>query len=96
MFGAGEVRCHAPGRAGLRPWTSASPTRRASRSSGADLDALLITTARHELSPTSSRSIPDAGRLFLADVGSSGEAMRSTSSTPTGVPAPRGLGTRRG
>jgi sugar lactone lactonase YvrE len=39
---------------------------------GPELDLLLITTAREELTDNQLSDFPDSGRLFLADVGVTG------------------------
>jgi sugar lactone lactonase YvrE len=69
MFGAGEVRCHTPSGELLAVVDVGVPHPTSVAFVGADLDALLITTARHELDADEQQAHPDAGRLFLADVG---------------------------
>lgn len=72
IWGAGEVRSFTPdGRAGD---TVSVPAPHASSVAfvGDDLDRLLITTASRDLTAAERLQYPDAGRLFLADVGVSG------------------------
>jgi sugar lactone lactonase YvrE len=72
MFGAGEVRCHAPSGALLATVEVGVPHPTSVAFVGPELDRLLITTARHELDAEGQAEHPDAGRLFLADVGVQG------------------------
>lgn len=73
IFGAGEVRCHAPGGALLATVAvPGAPHVTSVAFAGSDLDTLVITTARHELSPAELDQNPDSGRLFVADVGNVG------------------------
>jgi sugar lactone lactonase YvrE len=69
IFGAGEVRCHAPDGVLLATVTiPGAPHVTSLAFAGPDLDTLVITTARHELSPAQRDRDPDSGRLFVADV----------------------------
>jgi sugar lactone lactonase YvrE len=81
MFGGGEVRRYTTdGRVLDRvPVPVRDPTSVAFV--GPALDRLLITTSRHTLSDEEAAASPDAGRLFLADVG------------VTGLPSPAWAGT---
>jgi sugar lactone lactonase YvrE len=72
VFGAGEIRCHGPG-GSLRAIVDVPvPHPTSVAFVGRRLDTLLITTARHELSREEQEDLPDAGRLFVADVGARG------------------------
>jgi sugar lactone lactonase YvrE len=68
MFGAGEVRCYGPQGEQLATVRVDAPNTTSVAFVGPDLAALLITTARHELSDDELTAHPDSGRLFLADV----------------------------
>jgi sugar lactone lactonase YvrE len=72
MFGSGEVRCYSPTGEQLAVVDVGVPNPTSVAFVGPDLDRLLITTARHELSDDELAANPDAGRLFLADVAASG------------------------
>lgn len=72
VFGAGEVRCHGPDGDVLAIVDVPVPHPTSVAFVGRRLDTLLITTARHELSADDQAAFPDAGRLFVADVGVSG------------------------
>jgi sugar lactone lactonase YvrE len=72
MFGSGEVRCYSPAGQQLAVVDVGVPNPTSVAFVGPDLDRLLITTARHELSDDELAANPDAGRLFLADVGARG------------------------
>jgi sugar lactone lactonase YvrE len=69
VFGAAEVRCHSPSGEQVATIRLDAPNPTSVAFVGRDLDALLITTARHELSARELEAHPDSGRLFLADVG---------------------------
>jgi sugar lactone lactonase YvrE len=68
MFGSGEVRCYAPTGEQLAVVEVGVPNPTSVAFVGPDLDRLLITTARHELSDDELAADPDSGRLFLTDV----------------------------
>jgi sugar lactone lactonase YvrE len=72
MFGSGEVRCYAPTGEQLAVVGVGVPNPTSVAFVGPDLDRLLITTARHELSDDELAANPDSGRLFLADVDARG------------------------
>jgi sugar lactone lactonase YvrE len=72
MFGSGQVRCYAPSGEQLATVDVGVPNPTSVAFVGAGLDSLLITTARHELSDAELAAHPDAGRLFVADVGTRG------------------------
>jgi sugar lactone lactonase YvrE len=69
VFGAGEVRCFTPSAQQVATVRLDAPNPTSVAFVGRDLDALLVTTARHELSGRELEAHPDSGRLFLADVG---------------------------
>ncbi len=69
IWGAGEIRCHAPGGEQLAVVRVPAPHTSSVAFIGQDLGTLLITTARKELTDRQLAEFPDSGRLFLADVG---------------------------
>jgi sugar lactone lactonase YvrE len=73
IWGAGEVRCFTP--AGEHVATVRVPAPHTSSVAfvGPQLDRLLITSARKELSAADVTAWPLSGRLFLADVGAIGQ-----------------------
>ena len=72
VHGAGEVRAFAPDGEQLATVEVDAPHTTKPAFVGPDLDRLLITTARDELSPEQRERFPLSGRLFLADVGARG------------------------
>ena len=68
VWGAGEVRCYSP--SGERRATVSVPAPHTSSVAfvGRDRDALLITTAREQLSSAKLDASPLSGHLFIADV----------------------------
>jgi sugar lactone lactonase YvrE len=72
IFGAGEVRCFTPSGEHLATVEVGTPHTTSVAFVGRNLDRLLITTGRAELSPEEREQEPDAGKLFLADVGTRG------------------------
>lgn len=75
LFGAGQVRCYAPDGDHLATVHLDAPDPTSVAFVGPDLDRLLITTAQHELSDEERAAHPDAGRLFLVDVGVRGRPV---------------------
>jgi sugar lactone lactonase YvrE len=71
-WGAGEVRCYSPSAEPLAVVEVAAPNTSSVAFVGPALDTLLITTASEQLSEAQLAAYPDSGRLFLADVGTSG------------------------
>jgi sugar lactone lactonase YvrE len=76
IFGAGQVRCYAPTGDQLATIDVGVPNPTSVAFVGTGLDTLVITTARHELSDEELAAHPDSGRLFVADVGTSGLPVR--------------------
>jgi sugar lactone lactonase YvrE len=72
VWGAGEVRCFDAGGKRIATVTVAAPHTSSVAFVGAELDRLLITTARQDLSSSQLASAPLSGRLFLAEVGATG------------------------
>jgi sugar lactone lactonase YvrE len=72
IWGAGEVRCFDQSGEHVDTVSVAAPHVSSVAFVGPALDRLLITTASRDLSPTELLTYPDAGRLFLADVGTTG------------------------
>jgi sugar lactone lactonase YvrE len=68
IFGAGEVRCFSPAGEHLATVEVGTPHTTSVAFVGRNLDRLLITTGRAELSTEERQQHPDAGKLFLADV----------------------------
>jgi sugar lactone lactonase YvrE len=77
IFGAGEVRCYSPTGARLATVVVPAPNTSCAAFIGSQLDTLLISTARGELSAAQLEEFPDSGRLFTAVVG-----VRGLPSTP--------------
>ena len=73
IWGAGEVRSFTP--AGRHEHTVRVPVPHVSSVAfvGDDLDSLLITTSSRDLDSAARAAYPDAGRLFIAEVGTSGQ-----------------------
>jgi sugar lactone lactonase YvrE len=72
IWGGGEVRCFTAGGEQIAAVDVPAPHTTSAAFVGPDLDRLLITTARKDLSAADLRSWPLSGRLFLADVGATG------------------------
>ncbi len=72
VWGEGQVRCYSAGGVPLATVRVAAPHTSSVAFVGPDLDRLLITTATEDLSTEQREAFPDSGRLFLADVGTSG------------------------
>jgi sugar lactone lactonase YvrE len=72
IWGAGQVRCYRPGGALIATVEVPAPHTSSVAFIGPELDLLLITTAREELTDNQLSDFPDSGRLFLADVGVTG------------------------
>ena len=68
IFGAGEVRCFTSGGEHLATVEVGTPHTTSVAFVGRNLDRLLITTGRAELSTEEREQHPDAGKLFLVDV----------------------------
>lgn len=68
IFGAGEVRCFSPAGEHLATVEVGTPHTTSVAFVGRNLDRLLITSGRAELSTEEREQHPDAGKLFLADV----------------------------
>jgi sugar lactone lactonase YvrE len=85
VHGAGEVRAFAPDGEWFATVTVDAPHTTKPGFVGPELDRLMITTARDELSPEQRERYPASGQLFLADVGAE-LGLR-------GLPAPPWAGT---
>jgi sugar lactone lactonase YvrE len=72
VFGTGQVRCYAPAGEHLATLEVGTPHTTSVAFVGRNLDRLLITTGRVELSAEERDQQPDAGKLFLVDVGARG------------------------
>lgn len=72
MWGAGEVRRYAPDGSVAAVVRTTAPHTSSVAFVGPDLDRLLITTARQNLTPEQLVDYPDSGLLFLADVDATG------------------------
>ena len=72
VHGAGEVRGFTPGGEQFATVEVDAPHTTKPAFVGPDLDRMLVTTARDELSPEQRERFPLSGRLFLADVGARG------------------------
>ncbi len=72
VWGAGEVRSFTPDGGLVALVKVAAPHTSSVAFVGDSLDTLLITTASRDLSEADRKQYPDAGRLFLADVGVTG------------------------
>ena len=72
IWGAGEVRCYSPSAEQLAVVEVAAPNTSSVAFVGPALDTLLITTASEQLSDAQLAEYPDSGRLFMADVSTSG------------------------
>lgn len=72
IFGAGQVRCYTPGGEQLATVDVGTPHTTSVAFVGPSLDRLLITTGRAELPDDQRDQEPDAGKLFVADVGTAG------------------------
>lgn len=69
IFGAGEVRCFSPSGALLHTVEVDAPHTTSAAFVGPDLDTLVITSGRVEMSEAEHAAHPESGSLFLADVG---------------------------
>ncbi len=78
-WGRGQVRCYSPGGDLLEVIDLPAPHTTSLAFVGPELDRLLITTARGELSPADREEFPLSGSLFLADPGCTGLATHSWS-----------------
>lgn len=72
IWGAGEVRCYSSSAEPLAVVEVAAPNTSSAAFVGPSLDTLLITTASEQLSEAQLAAYPDSGRLFVANVGTSG------------------------
>jgi sugar lactone lactonase YvrE len=72
VFGNGQVRCFSPQGEHLATVEVDTPHTTSVAFVGRNLDRLLITSGRAELSTEERERQPDAGKLFLADVGTRG------------------------
>jgi sugar lactone lactonase YvrE len=75
MYGAGEVRCYSPTGDRLATVTVPAPNTTSVAFIGPERDALLITTAREELSSAQLDASPLSGHLFIANVHATGVAV---------------------
>lgn len=83
IWGAGQVRCYSPGGEQLARVDVAAPNTSSAAFVGPDLETLLITTAREQLSADQRAQYPDAGRLFTCHVGITGLPVPAWSGLPT-------------
>ncbi|MEU4410264.1 SMP-30/gluconolactonase/LRE family protein [Streptosporangium sp. NPDC023963] len=74
LWGAGQVRGYSPRGEHLATVEVAAPNVTSVAFAGPRLDTLLITSARVGMTPADAARHPDAGRVFLADVGTRGLA----------------------
>jgi sugar lactone lactonase YvrE len=72
IWGAGQVRCFSPSGTQMATVTVPAPHTSSVAFIGPNLDTLLITTARNELTADQLTTFPDSGRLFTARVGTRG------------------------
>lgn len=72
IWGAGQVRCHAPDGTRRAVVEVAAPHTSSVAFAGPALDVLVITTATEDLSAAQRAAHPDSGRLFTAHVGATG------------------------
>lgn len=72
LWGASQVRCYTTNGIHLATVHVPAPNTTSVAFVGPDLDRLLITTARDELTASDLVAHPDSGRLFLVDVGVQG------------------------
>jgi sugar lactone lactonase YvrE len=75
IWGAGEVRCYRCDGTLLATVEVAAPHTSSVAFVGPDLDVLLITTARGELTDEQLLASPNSGRLFLTEVGTRGQPV---------------------
>ena len=75
VWGAGQVRCFSPTGSRLGTVEVPAPNTSSAAFVGPNLDTLLITTARENLSADQLAEFPDSGRLFVAQVGTSGSPV---------------------
>ncbi len=90
LWGAAQVRCHSPGGEHLATVEVAAPNVTSVAFVGTRLDTLLVTSARTGMTREETARHPDAGRVFLADVGTRGLPTPYWSGPVPGkgVPAP--------
>ena len=72
VWGAGQVRCYTPAGEVLAVVEVDAPHTSSVAFVGPELDLLMITTAKVELTPAELVEKPDSGRLFTARVGTAG------------------------
>jgi len=72
LWGSGEVQSISPNGDLVDVVTVDAPHPSSVTFAGSDLDTLVITTASIELSEVEKKTYPDAGRIFLANVGKGG------------------------
>ncbi|MEU8382219.1 SMP-30/gluconolactonase/LRE family protein [Streptosporangium sp. NPDC048865] len=89
LRGACQVRCHSPEGEHLATVEVAAPNVTGVAFVGPRLDTLLITSARTEMTPEETARYPDAGRIFLADVGTRGLPTSYWSGPASGRRVPR-------
>jgi sugar lactone lactonase YvrE len=90
IWGAGEVRSFAPDGELVATVKVPAPHTSSVAFIGDALDTLLITTASRDLDAAERRRYPDAGRLFLADVGATGTPIVPWSESWRDTAAARG------
>ena len=87
IWGAGEVRCYTTSGMHLATVCVPAPHTSSVAFVGPELDQLLITTARSDLSEHQLAQFPESGRLFLADVGTRGVPTAAWRGDPPEIPA---------
>jgi sugar lactone lactonase YvrE len=86
IWGGGEVRCYSPAARLLARVPVPAPNTSSVAFIGAARDKLLITTASEGLTEAEITRHPDSGRLFLAEVNSSGVATHAWSGSSDALP----------